>query len=171
VSAPAGMSLRPMEPGDLEPMMELVAACDESWRDWTPSDWEPPAPGSARWITQLDAPDRWTRLAVEDDGRIVGLITWGAARIGPEWRVLPGTAHVGALFVHPDRWRRGVASWLLDCALEAMRAHGGYRRVQLNTPEGAPAERFYAARGWQRGDRPRWHQVVKLQSIEYTREL
>jgi|tagenome__1003787_1003787.scaffolds.fasta_scaffold20216949_2 GNAT superfamily N-acetyltransferase len=163
-------TLRPMSGDDLDAVRELVAACDATWKEWAPDGWEPPTLESARWISELDASDRWTRLAVEDDGRVVGLVTWGAARIGPQWRVLPGMAHVGALFVHPDRWRHGVASWLLAAALDAMRADG-YRRARLNTPVGAPAERFYAARGWTRGESERWHQVVRLRSVEYTIEL
>lgn len=170
MSADAGLQLRPPAAADLEPMMELVAACDETWRDWTPAEWSPPAPESARWVSQLGAADRWTRVAIEPDGRLVGLVSWGPARIGPEWRAVPGLAHLGALFVHPDRWRRGVASRLLAAAVAAMREQG-FARARLNTPEGAPAERFYAAHGWTRGEVSRWHQVVQLQSVEYTIEL
>jgi GNAT superfamily N-acetyltransferase len=170
VSAPADTTLRPMARADFEAVRALVAECDESWREWAPEGWEPPAIESQRWIAHLDEPDSWTRLAVEDGGSVVGLASWSAARTGPEWRVLPGVAHLGALFVHPSRWRRGLASWLLDCALEAMQ-RGGYLRARLNTPVGAPAERLYAARGWSRGLEPRWHEVVRLPSIEYTIDL
>jgi GNAT superfamily N-acetyltransferase len=151
-------------------MLALVTACDATWREWAPEGWEPPAPESARWVTQLAASDRWTRVAVEPDGRIVGLVSWAPARSGPEWRTVPGLAHVGALFVHPSRWRRGLASRLLDAALGAMR-EAGFARARLNTPEGSPAERFYAAHGWTRGAQSRWHSVVRLQSVEYTIEL
>ena len=170
MSAPPDTALRPMRPGDLEAVKALVDACDTTWKDWAPEGWEPPTVESQRWISHLDASDRWTRLAVEEDGFVAGLVTWGAARIGPEWRTLPGVAHVGALFVHPSRWRRGLASWLLGVALDAMRS-SGYERARLNTPVGAPAEAFYAAHGWTRGDSPRWHEVVKLPSIEYTIDL
>jgi GNAT superfamily N-acetyltransferase len=170
VSGPASVVLREPVPGDLDAMLALVAACDETWREWTPADWEPPSPESARWVSQLGAADRWTRLAVEPDGRLAGLVSWGAARGGPEWRTVPGTAHLSALFVHPDRWRRGVASLLLRAAMAAMR-EDGFVRARLNTPEGAPAERFYAAHGWRRSEGSRWHAVVQLQSVEYTIEL
>jgi GNAT superfamily N-acetyltransferase len=164
------VQLRPPEPGDVETMLGIVAACDETWRDWTPDGWEPPAAGSARWVTELGAPGRWTRLAVEPDGRVVGLVSWGPARAGVGWALVPGTAHVGALFVHPDRWRQGIAARLLDAALDAMRREG-YVRARLNTPEGAPAERFYAARGWHRDGGVEWHDVVQLPSVGYAIEL
>jgi GNAT superfamily N-acetyltransferase len=83
---------------------------------------------------------------------------------------LAGVAHIGALFVHPDCWRTGVASQLHDAALDAMRT-AGYARARLNTPDGAPAERFYAARGWTRGDDVRWHEVAGLDSVQYTIDL
>jgi GNAT superfamily N-acetyltransferase len=101
---------------------------------------------------------------------VVGLVSWGSAHTGPEWRVLPGVAHLAALFVHPSRWRRGLATRLLDAALDAMR-RGGYVRARLNTPVGAPAERLYAALGWSRAAQPRWHEVMQLPSIEYTIDL
>jgi GNAT superfamily N-acetyltransferase len=170
VSGPGGVQLRPLEPGDIEPMLDLVAACDETWREWTPADWEPPSPASARWVSQLGAPDRWTRIAVEPGGELAGFVSWGPARDGGDWTLVPGLAHLGALFVHPRAWRRGIASHLLDAAIAAMR-DAGYTRVRLNTPVGAPAERFYAARGWQRDGRERWHETVGLPSVGYALEL
>jgi GNAT superfamily N-acetyltransferase len=166
----SAVTLRPSEPGDLDAMLSVVAACDETWREWAPPDWEPPTPASMRWVSHLGAPDRWTRVAVEPGGTIVGLISWGPARGGEAWLPVEGTAHIGALFVHPDHWRTGVATELHDAALAAMRADG-YVRARLNTPAGAPAERFYAARGWARGDGVRWHEVARLDSVQYTIDL
>jgi GNAT superfamily N-acetyltransferase len=172
VSGTAAVELRPPAPADVDAMLTVVAACDETWREWTPDGWEPPAAGSARWVRELGHPERWTRLAVEPEpgGRVVGLVSWGPARMGPEWRVVPGTAHLGALFVHPERWREGIAARLLEDSVAAMRA-AGYRRARLSTPEGAPAERFYRAHGWSRTGAPRWHSVLALWSVDYAREL
>jgi GNAT superfamily N-acetyltransferase len=165
------LELRPPRPADVDEMLALVQACDETWREWTPKGWEPPPPGSARWVSELGAPDRWTRLAVEPGGRIVGIVSWSPAREGlPHERPIPGVGHVGAVFVHPDRWREGIAAWLLDTALDAMREQG-YTSAQLNTPEGAPAEALYRAAGWRREGEPRFHQVVRLPSVRYVREL
>jgi GNAT superfamily N-acetyltransferase len=171
VSGAGELELRPPRPADVDGMLALVAACDESWREWAPDGWEPPPPGSARWVSELGAPDRWTRVSVEPSGRIVGIVSWNVAREGlPYERPIPGVAHLGALFVHPDRWREGIAGRLLDAALDAMREQG-YVRVRLNTPEGAPAEALYRARGWQREGEASFHQVVRLPSVRYVREL
>jgi GNAT superfamily N-acetyltransferase len=171
VSAPADTTLRPVGPADLAAMRTIVAACDESWREWTPPGWAPPPVASQQWIEHLGAADRWTRLAVGPGGRVIGLVSWGAARgAGPGWELLPGVAYLAAVFVHPSCWRRGLATRLLDAALDAMRA-AGYARARLNTPVGAPAERFYAARGWTRGSQPRWHEGMKLPVVQYSIDL
>jgi GNAT superfamily N-acetyltransferase len=164
--------LRAPAAADVDALLALVAACDETWREWTPPEWEPPDPGSAHWVSELGAPDRWTRLAVEgeSEGRIVGLVSFGPAREGPDWRVVPETASVGALFVHPDRWRQGIAAQLLEAALAAMREQG-YGWARLSTPEGAPAERFYRAQGWERTGEGRWHALLGLTSVDYARRL
>ena len=65
---------------------------------------------------------------------------------------VPELAHVSAVFVRPDRWRRGIARALLDEAEAAMVEHG-YERAQLWTLEGSPAERLYTALGWERDGR------------------
>jgi GNAT superfamily N-acetyltransferase len=170
VSGPAGVELRPPAPGDTGAMLALVAACDETWREWTPPDWVPPPPESARWVTELGAPDRWTRLAIEPDGTLAGFVSWGPAREGAGWALVPGLAHLGALFVDPRAWRRGIASRLLAAAVVSMR-EAGFVRARLNTPVGAPAERFYVARGWRRDGGERWHETVGLPSVGYVRDL
>ena len=79
-------------------------------------------------------------------------------------------AHLGILFVHPSRWREGIAATLLASA-EAAMVERGCVREQLWTPEGAPAERFYAARGWKRDGRRAWHPWVGLEVVGYARDL
>jgi GNAT superfamily N-acetyltransferase len=170
VSTPTDVTLRPPAAADVDEMLALVEACDETWREWTPPDWQPPPPGSARWVRELGAADRWTRLAVDPSGAIVGLVSWGAAHDEPGWRPVPGTAQVAALFVHPAAWRRGIAARLLDSALAAMREQG-FERARLHTPDGAPAERFYRAAGWRRDGDTHWNAVVRLRSVQYVREL
>jgi GNAT superfamily N-acetyltransferase len=170
VSAAAAVDLRSPEPGDTDAMLDLVAACDETWREWTPPYWEPPPRESARWVTEIGATDRWTRVAVEPDGVLAGFVSWGPAREGAGWALVPGVAHLGALFVHPRAWRRGIASRLLDAAVTSMR-QAGYTRARLNTPVRAPAERFYAAKGWRRDGGERWHATVGLPSVGYALDL
>ncbi len=80
------------------------------------------------------------------------------------------TAHVGLVFVHPSRWREGIAGAMLALAEAEMRARG-FTRERLWTPLGAPAEQFYAAAGWERDGRREWHPWVGLEVVGYARDL
>jgi GNAT superfamily N-acetyltransferase len=164
--------VRPLEPGDEEGLVALVRACDETYREWAPAGWEPPtvSPG---WAESFLAPDRWARVV--DNGSIIAAVAFRQAHLQPvpgpaEGPPLEGVAHLSILFVHPSRWREGIAGALLDAA-EAEMAARGFVREMLWTPEGAPAERFYAARGWERDGRRAWHQWVGLMVVGYARDL
>jgi len=114
-------------------------------------------------------------VAVDDASRVVAAVAFRQAHeepapgpvVGPPLR---GVAHLSILFVHPSRWREGIAGAMLELA-EAEMARRGFVREQLWTPEGAPAERFYAARGWARDGRRAWHTWVGLTVVGYGREL
>ena len=167
------MIRRPMQPGDAPGLAALVRACDETYREWAPAGWEPPQimPG---WAESFLAPDRWTQVRVDGDA-LVGVVSFRQAHEqsapGPgHGPPLDGVAHLSILFVHPSRWRQGIASSMLDDAEAALDARG-YRRAVLWTPEGAPAERLYAARGWERDGRRAWHPWVGLTVVGYTRDL
>jgi GNAT superfamily N-acetyltransferase len=164
--------VRPLEVGDAEGLVALVRACDETHREWAPSGWEPPAV-SVGWAESFLAPDRWARVV--DNGSIIGAVAFRQAHVQPapgpaEGPPLDGVAHLSILFVHPSHWRQGLAGRMLDTA-EAEMAARGFVREMLWTPEGAPAERFYAARGWERDGRRAWHQWVGLMVVGYARDL
>jgi GNAT superfamily N-acetyltransferase len=89
------------------------------------------------------------------------------AATGP---VLEGVAHVGAVFVSPEHWRRGIARRMLGLAEDEMRARG-FTRAMLWTPDGAPAERLYAALGWERDGRRMWHDWVGVWVVGYSKTL
>jgi GNAT superfamily N-acetyltransferase len=72
--------------------------------------------------------------------------------------------------VHPSRRRQGLGAALLARAEGAMRSRGD-RAARLWTPQGAPAERFYAAQGWRRDGRAGWHPWLGLQMVGYAKRL
>jgi GNAT superfamily N-acetyltransferase len=184
VTLPPDLRLRPAEQGDVPGMAALVAACDESYREWAPEGWTPPPPGREldRWRGRITDGSWWTRVAVEAGGRIVGLVCFTQAvtqrslgdsplgRAGPAIEPIPRRAHVSAVFSHPDRWREGIASGMLEHAEDAMRA-AGYREVQLWTPREAPARRFYEATGWRHDGREQWLADVALPIVAYVKAL
>jgi GNAT superfamily N-acetyltransferase len=174
VTLPADLRERPLEPGDAEALIALARACDETYVEWAPAGWTvPEVPPD--WAARFLAPDRWAHVAVDREDRIVASVAFRPAHEDrapgpPSGPPLPGVAHVGIVFVHPSRWREGIAGAVLASAEAAMVA-GGYVREQLWTPEGAPAERFYAARGWERDGRRAWHPWVGLYVVGYARDL
>jgi GNAT superfamily N-acetyltransferase len=177
VTLPPDLELRAPAPGEEAAIAELVRACDESYRAWTPPGWEPPPVGREldRWRGRITDGSWWTRIAIEPGGRVVGLVcfTQAVAHGSGDHQVgepIVGRAHVSAVFTHPERWREGIAAELLAAAEEAMRSQG-YREVQLWTPREAPARRFYEATGWSHDGREQWLAELALPIVAYVKEL
>jgi GNAT superfamily N-acetyltransferase len=163
---------RSFREGDAQGLAALVRACDETYREWLPAGWTPPEV-AADWAARFSDPDRWS-VVVEDEGAVVGFTSFRQAydgvppaEAGPD---LPGVAHVGAVFVAPSHWRRGIAARMLARAEDAMRERG-FSRAILWTPDGAPAERLYTALGWARDGRRMWHDWVGVWVVGYAKAL
>ena len=126
----------------------------------------------------LDGPDRAARLGRQLPGAAAAGCTARSSRVGELVATVafrpsdddPKVAHVGLVFVHPSRWREGIAASMMALAEAEMLARG-YVREQLWTPDGAPAERFYQAQGWARDGRTTWHPWVGLDLVGYARDL
>jgi GNAT superfamily N-acetyltransferase len=88
-------------------------------------------------------PDAEVQLVVRHDGHIVGLLD--ASRAGP-------TATIECVAVHPDHRRHGIASRLLDVALEQL-APLGVRRIEAWTREDPAALAWYRRRGFRESTR------------------
>lgn len=72
----------------------------------------------------------------EEDGSVVGFATWAEA---------DGTVELEDLFVDPEWRRRGIASSLVSCIVEVLRARG----VQcLEVTANPHAQGFYSAAGF-----------------------
>ena len=188
MSLPADLASRPAALGDEPALAALIAACDETYREFAPPGWEPPPPGREleRWRGRITDGSWWTRVAEEPGGRIVGLVCFTQAvvqrtlpapagrRAIPEGVLtvepIPGRAHVSAVFTHPDRWREGVAAAMVAEAEDAMRSTG-YAEVQLWTPEQAPARRFYEATGWRHDGRRQWLAEMAMPIVAYVKAL
>src|SRR5512137_2652074 len=78
------------------------------WPDWKKSQREGVV-GACR------APDKYTTLVAETDGRVVGFISY---------ELKGETGEVVLLAVHPEFQRRGIATQLNQAALDAMKAAG-----------------------------------------------
>jgi GNAT superfamily N-acetyltransferase len=154
------VKLAPLTAGDMDALTELARVCDETYLSWTPPGWSVPV-----------APPHWADRYLEDDAW--ALLGWESTELVASVAFRSHSsdvAHVGLVFVHPSRWRQGIAGRMMRLAEEEMRGRG-YVRARLWTPSGAPAEKFYAAQGWRLDGRREWHPWVGLEMAGYAKAL
>jgi GNAT superfamily N-acetyltransferase len=60
----------------------------------------------------------------------------------------PNAGEVGALYVHPEWWRRGVGRRLLDASLAFLQQQGFTEAILWTLEDNASARAFYEAEGW-----------------------
>jgi GNAT superfamily N-acetyltransferase len=166
---------RPATRADIPALARLVRACDASHAGWAGPDVTIPslAAEELEWELRLSRAGAWAQLVEDEErpGEVAGVVAFAGAQVSREDRTpVAGLAHVGAVFVHPDRWRRGIARGLLAAAEDAMRTQG-FERAQLWTLEGSPAERLYTALGWRRDGRRDIHPPLNLPIVAYVNEL
>jgi len=166
--------LRPATREDLRALTALTRRCDASHRAWAGDDLPMPSEEGEEleWELRLARTGAWVRVAEDEaGGGILGTIAVARAQVAADDPTpVPGLAHVSALFVDPDHWRRGIARALLEAAEDAMRA-AGYDRAQLWTLEGSPAERLYRALGWERDGRRDRFAPMGLATVAYVKAL
>ncbi len=167
------MRLRAATRADIPVLVGLVRRCDESIEGWAGR--EVPIPAAAgqelEWELRFARSGAWIKVAEDEDGTIAGVIAFANGQASREDHTLvPGLAHVSAVFVEPERWRHGIARGLLDAADAAMRS-AGYDRAQLWTLEGSPAERLYSALGWVRDGRRDVYPPMGLAIVAYVKAL
>jgi GNAT superfamily N-acetyltransferase len=169
-----GLHTRPPTSADGAALRDLLAACHASYRSWAPAGWPVPRT-AADWSARLREPERWSLCAFAGDGALAAYVAFRPARrdetpSGAGGPPLAGVAHLAALYVHPSRWRQGIATAMLAQAEAAMHKRA-YGAAQLWTPAGAPAERFYLARGWRRDGRSGWDGWLGLEMVGYATRL
>jgi len=165
--------LRPATRADVPALAALVRRCDETARAWAGD--HVPIPAAAgeelEWELRFARAGAWIRVAEEDGGALVGAVAFAGAQVSREDRTLvPRLAHVSAVFVDPDRWRRGIARRMLEAAEVAMRA-AGHERAQLWTLVGSPAEHLYTALGWAPDGRRDVYPPMGLELAAYVKAL
>ncbi len=96
------------------------------------------------WRAYLSEPSRTRMWVAEAPGGVVGFVAAGPEDPPEE----EGTAEVYAIYLEPDRFRRGVGTALLHRAVAELRA-AGFRQAVLWILDGNEgARRSYEARGW-----------------------
>ena len=87
--------------------------------------------------------ERTVRVAVDANGRIVGVVTWGRDPDDPD------SGHVYSLYVHPEAQGHSVGSRLLAEAVASFETEGLRRATLWVFEANASARGFYARCGWE----------------------
>ncbi|HEY8074458.1 MAG TPA: GNAT family N-acetyltransferase [Labilithrix sp.] len=97
-----------------------------------------------RWreILPTLAANRRHLLVAEEDGAIVGFASGGPERASGA----PFDGEVYAIYVHPDRQRRGIGRALFDASLRRLRDEG-HLRIRVWVLSANPARPFYEKLG------------------------
>jgi GNAT superfamily N-acetyltransferase len=167
-------TLRPATLADAELLARAVSEGFATYREFAPSDWEPPSFEHELELLEkgLPAPDVWALLAEGPAGELAGHVAIRSAAttaVSPSDE--PGLAHFWQLFVQPAYQGTGLARVLHD---EALREAGerGHLALRLFAAAGqSRARRFYEREGWVATGPPFFLDGFDLDVVEYRREL
>jgi GNAT superfamily N-acetyltransferase len=171
------LEIRPMAENDIDEVGRLhVRSWQAGYAGIIPAGYLAaldPADFAARRRAQ-PIPARSGSLVADDDGKLVGLASYGPYR--PEHGVLdPTMGELYAIYVDPEHWRAGIGRRLHATAVAALTA-SGFRGMRLWVLEGNHrARRFYEWAGlrWD-GTRHVWTprgSTTELPELRYATDL
>jgi len=169
------MELRPITPEDAQAAHEVTMAGFRTYHAFAPTGWEPPADMGAEGATKrLGREGAYGVVAVDVDA-VVGFVAYEPAReetdegfAGP---LIPGLAHVWAVFVAESHWGRGVATRLLAALTDHIRTAGFAEARLYVASRQTRARAFYAREGWRDATKPFLVEKLGLELIEMRRSF
>ena len=167
------MELRPITPEDAGAAHEVTMAGFRTYHAFAPEGWQPPSDMGAEGATKRLARDGSYGVVAVDVDAIVGFAAYEPAReetdegfAGP---LIPGLAHVWAVFVAESHWGRGVATRLLADLTDHIRT-AGFGQARLYVAAGQTRARaFYAREGWRDTTKPFMVEKLGLELLEMRR--
>jgi putative acetyltransferase len=153
---------RPAALADAPALADVVQEGFESYREWAPRGWDPPAPPLHLSGIRDRLPEEGSFcLLAEDKRATAGVVAYAPAREEP------GIAHIWMLFLPRARWGTGLATALLARAVAAATGEG-YAGMRLHTPAGhARARAFYEREGWSTAHPPFYEPMLGLDLVTY----
>jgi GNAT superfamily N-acetyltransferase len=157
---------------DARSIGEVAAEGFETYRDFAPAGWSPPATEhEIERLRELLAHDDVWYLVAEVDGVVVGHVGFMPAARSHLPVADPSLGHFRQLFVRPTQWGTGLAAQLHAAALDEAHARG-FAAMRLFTPAGqARARRFYEREGWTLAGEPELDEHIGFHIAEYRRTL
>lgn len=159
-------SIRLATLADAPELADMVFEGFESYREWAPAGWDPPAaPLQLSGIRDRLPEDGCVCLLAEADGVQAGHVAYIPAREEP------GVAHIWMLFLRRAWWGTGLAADLLTRAV-AEATGEGYAGMRLHTlADHARARAFYEREGWNAPDPPFYEPMLGLALVTYRLRL
>jgi len=169
------MHVRPITPEDAQAAHEVTMAGFRTYYAFAPMGWQPPADMGAEGAARRLAREGAYGVVAVDAGAVVGFAAYEPAReegdegfTGP---LIPGLAHVWAVFVAESHWGQGVATRLLAALTDHIRA-AGFVDARLYVASGQTRARaFYAREGWRDATEPFLVEKLGLELLEMRRSL
>lgn len=161
-------ALRPATPADAEAITAVTRAGFETYRSFAPEGWSPPSETPDDTRSRLTAEGAWGVVAVGSE-KVVAVGAFEPARDGFKGPLIPGLAHIWAIFVAESHWGAGVATKVLAATTTEIWTRG-FPEARLFTPAGqARARRFYAREGWNETTAPFLVPDLGLELVELRR--
>jgi ribosomal protein S18 acetylase RimI-like enzyme len=163
--------IRRAEPGDEEAVARVhVRSWQVAYRGLLPDDYLDrlsPSDRAARYtFAENDPGSPHTTVAVGEDG-ICGFTTTGPCRDADK----EGAGELYAIYVHPDRWSRGIGRLLIEDARSRLSRDGFSEAVLWVLVGNERAQRFYRTDGWVPDDQRRLQDVhgITVDEVRYSR--
>lgn len=168
-----GLTIVVAATADAARLAAVSHAAKATYRAWARCGWQPPTMRIEleRWLRRLRDHAGWTAFVLEGRRAIAAAHITGARKKRGQGDPIWGRAHLGGLFVIPDRWGEGAGSLLHDRAVTEM-TDLGYGEAELWTAIGNGRSRtFYQGRGWQVSEKQEAHLHDGLWQLPYERRL
>jgi ribosomal protein S18 acetylase RimI-like enzyme len=121
---------------------------------------------------RADAPGTEVLVAADDDGRVLGAVTFIADDSSPfSEHAVDGAASIRMLAVAVDAQRRGVGEALTRACIDRARALGRTSVVLHSTPWMHAAHRLYARLGFRRDPQHDWQVTPELLLLSFSLEI
>ena len=130
--------MRPITPDDAQGAHDVTMAGFGTYDAFAPPGWQPPADMGAEGATERLAREGAYGVVAVDNDEVVGFAAYEPARQegdeGFSGPLIPGLAHVWAVFLAESHWGQGVASRLLAVLTDHIRTAGSPKRACTSPP-------------------------------------
>lgn len=168
----AAYTMRRATAADAEALARGAVEGVADYPAFAPQGWKGPAYEPELEYTRVVLADpEYHCVVAEADGTVVGQVTVVPAARAARPVEDPGLGHLRNLYVDRSQWGSGLATKLMQAALEDARSRR-FRELRLFVAEGqARARRFYEREGWRAVSTPCFDPAPGLSMVEYRRPV